>query len=86
MTEALQEAIEQIQHLDPALQDLLASFIQQKLAELEADPRTQAAIARLHAEWRARLPEQLAAIQRGEHGPIYYSDEEFLASLEEQDE
>ncbi len=79
MTEALQQVIEEIQQLDPVLQDRFAGFLRQKLDEMETDPRTQAAIDRLHAEWNARLPKQLAAIERGEHGTIYYSDEEFLA-------
>jgi len=82
MTEALQQVIEEIQQLDPALQDRFAAFLRERLAELEANPRTQAAIDRLHAEWDARLPEQLAAIERGEdQGPVYHSTEDFLRAL-----
>jgi hypothetical protein len=87
MTEALQQVIEEIQQLDPALQDRFAAFLREKLAELEADPRTQAAIDRLHAEWDARLPEQLARLERGEdQGPVYQSTEEFLRALGATDE
>jgi hypothetical protein len=87
MTEALQQVIEQMQQLAPALQDQFAVFIQQKLDELKTDPRTQAAIERLHAEWDATLPEQLARIERGEHdSPVYHSEEEFLRSLGATDE
>lgn len=87
MTEALQEVIKEIQQLDPATQDQFAAFIRQKLDEMKTDPRTQAAIDRLHAEWDATLPEQLARIERGEHdGPVYHSEEEFLRSLGATDE
>jgi hypothetical protein len=87
MTEALQQVIEEIQQLPPALQDRFAVFLRQKLDEIESDPRTQAAIDRLHAEWDAALPEQLARIERGEDtGPTYYSTEEFLRALGATDE
>jgi hypothetical protein len=87
MTKALQEVIKEIQQLDPALQDQFAAFIRQKLDEMKTDPRTQAAIDRLHAEWDATLPEQLARIERGEDtGPIYHSTEEFLRALGATDE
>lgn len=87
MTEALQQIIEEIQQLDPALQDRFAAFLRQKLAEMETDPRTQASIDRLRAEWDARLPEQLARLERGEdQGPVYHSDEEFLRALGATDE
>ncbi len=87
MTEALRQVIEEIQQLDPALQDRFAVFIRQKLDEMKTDPRTQAAIDRLHAEWDATLPEQLARIERGEDtGPVYLSTEEFLRALGATDE
>jgi hypothetical protein len=83
MTEALQEAIEQIQQLDPDLQDFFAIRIQEMLAALAADPRTQEAIARQDAEWRARLPEQLARIARGDYNtPTYANEEEMFAALD----
>ena len=76
MIDALQKAVEQMEHLDPALQELLAERLKQMLLELDANARAQ------DAEWRARLPEQLARIARGEHGTIYHSEEELDAALD----
>lgn len=82
MVDALQNVIEQMRRLDPALQELFAERIKQMLLELDADPRTQEAIAHQDTEWRARLSEQLARIARGEHGTIYHSEEELDAALD----
>lgn len=82
MVDALQNVIEQMKQLDPALQEIFAERIEQMLLELDVATRNQEAIARQDAEWRARLPEQLARIARGEHGTIYHSEEELDIALD----
>lgn len=82
MIDALQKAVEQMEQLDPELQELFAERIKQMLLELDVTTRNQEAIARQDAEWSARLPEQLARIARGEHGTIYHSEEELDTALD----
>jgi hypothetical protein len=82
MIDALQKAVEQMEQLEPELQELFAERIKQMLLELDVTTRNQEAIARQDAEWSARLPEQLARIARGEHGTIYHSEEELDTALD----
>lgn len=83
MIEPLRQVIEQIEQLDPLAQEEVADLLHYKLSELEKRARRQEALDRLYDQWEAELPEQLAALERGEHGPIYHSTEEFLAALDE---
>lgn len=39
MIDALREVIEEVEHLDPAAQDIIAALIRQKLKELEEEER-----------------------------------------------
>ena len=83
MIEPLRHVIERIEQLDPVAQEEVADLLQYKLSELEKRSKRQEALERLYDQWEAELPEQLAALERGEHGRIYYSTEEFLAALDE---
>ncbi len=83
MIEPLRQVIEQIEQLDPLAQEEVADLLHYKLSELEKRSKRQEALERLYDQWEAGLPEQLAALERREHGRIYYSTEEFLAALDE---
>lgn len=83
MIEPLRQVIEQIEQLDPVAQEEVADLLHYKLSELEKRAKRQEALERLYDQWKAELPEQLAELERGEHGRIYYSTEEFLAALNE---
>ena len=83
MIEPLRQVIEQIEQLDPVAQEEVADLLHYKLSELEKRAKRQEALERLYDQWEAELPEQLAELERGEHGRIYYSTEEFLAALNE---
>lgn len=74
MTEALKQVMEEIQQLDPALQDEVAARIKDILKELEEEheweamvstPESQALLAKL----KARAEEQIAA------GKVYDLDD-----------
>lgn len=86
MTERLKQVLERLEQLPQADQDELVNWLARQLDEREAQTKREAAIARQDAEWDARLDEQLARIERGEHGLISYSEEEFLRALGATDE
>jgi hypothetical protein len=81
MTEALQEVLERVERLAPALQEAFAARAREILDELIDHERTNEAIARQNAEWAARLDDQLARAAQGEN-PIYTSEKAFFASLD----
>ncbi|HEY7347924.1 MAG TPA: hypothetical protein VH599_06350 [Ktedonobacterales bacterium] len=80
MIEPLRQAIEQVELLDPTLQEEVAGLLQYKLAELEKRAKRQEAIERLYDKWEAELPEQLAALERTPR--TYHTDAEFFALLD----
>ncbi len=80
MIEPLRQAIEQVEQLDPTLQEEVAGLLQYKLSELERRAKRQEALERLYDQWEAELPEQLAELERTPH--TAHTDEEFLALLE----
>lgn len=80
MIEPLRHMIEQVEQLDPTLQEEVAALLQHKLAELEKRAKQQQAIERLYDEWEADLPEQLAELEHTSR--TYHTDEEFLALLD----
>jgi hypothetical protein len=87
MIEPLRQVIEQVEQLDPAAQDEIATLLKEGLERIEQRRRTQLAIERQNDEWAEGLDEVLARIRRGERvGPVYDSDEAFLRSLGATDE
>ncbi len=80
MLEPLRQIIEQVEQLDPALQEEVVALLEYKLTELEKRTRRQQALERLYDRWEAELPEQLAELEQTPH--TYRTDEEFLSLLE----
>lgn len=80
MIEPLRQMIEQVEQLDPTLQEEVAALIQHKLAELEKRAKREQAIERMYDQWEAELPEQLAEIESTPR--TYHTNEEFFALLD----
>lgn len=73
MIDALQQIVNQLEHLSPAEQAYLAEDLQRWLAKPEWERQ-------LYAEWSRDLPEQLAEIEQGPR--VYHTTEEFFALLD----